>query len=468
MRLTSFLASACLAVTPAFAQTGDPFPEPIGAGEDAIVVDVVEHATLPTVDGERARLMTLRHEAGSDRLFVSDMRGILYIVDDDGSVSEYLNMDASRWGVDVGASWREMGLQSFAFHPQFAEEGTPGYGKFYAWTDTTNTEPQADANAGSDDTAHHTVLLEWTAENPMAGSYDGGPPREIARFEQPFSNHNGGDLMFNPLAEPGDEDYGLLYVGVGDGGSGGDPLNLAQDMGSAFGKILRIDPLGDNGLNGEYGVPQSNPFVDGADGVLPEIYASGLRNPQHIAWDSETGDMMVADIGQGTVEEVSVVEAGDNLGWNEWEGSFRFVDGSNVDTSNSRSDSQMRYPFAEYDHQDPLLGGGAAVTGLEVVRSGRVPEIEDRILFGDLPSGELFAVDADDRPDGGQAALRRVLFDDGSGEPQTLLELIQARNAEQDREQAQRTDLRLGNDGDGNVYLLNKYDDTLRRLAPSM
>src|SRR6185436_16882578 len=116
---------------------------------------------------------------------------------------------------------------------------------------------------------HDTILLEWTAKNPAAATYDGGPPRELVRFAQPFANHNAGHLTFNPLASRRDADFGLLYMGLADGGSGGDPYNHAQNLNSPFGKILRIDPLGSNSANGKYGFPAANPFVnDGNEKTL--------------------------------------------------------------------------------------------------------------------------------------------------------------------------------------------------------
>ena len=464
-----------LPAAPALAQeTSDPFPEPIASEEGAIVVDVVEFASIPDVDGEPARMMTLVHEPGTDRLFLSDQRGPIYVVGGDGEVTEYLDVDASAWDVNVDASWREAGVQSFAFHPRFAEAGAPGHGKLYVWTDTRDTEPAADFLPGGGEEAHHTVLLEFTAEDPTVDVYDGGPPRELARFEQPFVNHNGGEIRFNPLAAPGDPDHGMLYVGVGDGGSGGDPLELARDPTSGFGKVLRIDPLGSDGRTGEYGIPDDNPYAAAGD-TLGEIYLLGVRNPQHLAWDPATGRMLVADIGQNTVEEVSAVEAGDDLGWNEWEGSFRFVGRSGVDTSDPRSAPGVTYPVAEYDHQDPLLGPRSAVTGLHVVRDGRIPALRGLLLFGDLPSGEIFWVDADDLPDGGQDPVRRVLLrpadgarrgDGGAEEPRTLLELVRRTNREQGRPMAQRVDLRLGTAPGGRIFLLNKHDGTLRLLVP--
>ncbi|MEX2525218.1 MAG: PQQ-dependent sugar dehydrogenase [Gammaproteobacteria bacterium] len=460
--LPAVLLIACGA---AAQETMNPFPDPIETDEGVIKVDVVEVAAIPRIDGTPAHMKKLVHEPGTDRLFLADERGPIYIIDEDGGVSEYLNVDAEEWGVPVDASWRETGIQSFAFHPQFTEWGTPGHGKLYVWTDTTDTGPEAHFTSDGSDNPHDTVLLEFTAKNPAAARYDGGPPRLLARFEQPFGNHNGGDIDFNPLASPGDEDFGLLYVGIGDGGSGGDPLNLAQDPGSGFGKIFRIDPMGSNGTGGEYGIPAGNPFAgDGDPATLGEIYAWGVRNPQHLAWDPATGTMYVADIGQNAVEEVSPVTAGADLGWKVWEASFRFGR-QGVIADDRRGDPEVTYPVAEYDHQDPLFTGSVAVTGLVVYRSDAIPQLDGRLLFGDLASGEILHVDADNLPEGGQAHVRRVLLRAG-GKTQTLLQLIQAKNREQGRTVADRTDLRMAAGQDGRIYLLNKHDSTLRALVP--
>ncbi|MGH7444876.1 MAG: PQQ-dependent sugar dehydrogenase, partial [Longimicrobiales bacterium] len=312
---------------------------------------------------------------------------------------------------------------------------------------------------------HHTVLLEWTAGDPTAATYDGGPPRELMRFEQPFANHNAGHLAFRPVAA-GQPDYGLLYVGVADGGSGGDPLDLAQNRRSAFGKVLRIDPLGSNSANGEYGIPADNPFVgDGAASTLGEIYALGVRNPQRFGWDPANGNMFLADIGQNAVEEVSLVTPGANLGWNVWEGSFRFVSREGVAATNPRSDASVTYPVVEYAHFDPLIQARAAVTGIIVHRASGIPQLDGRVLFGDFPSGEIFWFDADDPPEGGNQGFRRVLLRNG-GEPMTLLELIRAKNAEQGDVPAERADLRFGEGSDGRVFLLNKHDGTIRLMVP--
>jgi len=467
MRITCLIAGVLLAAAPAPAQTtADPFPAPIAVSEGVIVVRVVEFASIPDADGEPARLMLLADEPGTRRLFVNDMRGPLYSVGYDGrTVTRYLDISAGTWGVGVQSAGNERGFQSFAFHPQFSQAGTPGAGKIYTLTDTTNMDPPPDFRAaGAERNTHDTVLVEWTARTPGAATYDGGAPRELMRFEQPFPNHNGGHISFNPLASPGDADFGVLYVGMADGGSGGDPLNLAQNRQSGFGKILRIDPLGSNSTNGRYGIPASNPFAAGRGGALPEIYAVGLRNPQRFAWDSRTGNMFVADIGQNTVEKISLVTAGANLGWNRWEGSLAYAGREGVDASNPRGEAGITYPVVEYDQTDGLLQRSSAATMGVVYRGTEIPQLANLLIFGDNPSGEIFYVSADNLPDGGQDRIRRILFA-GSGAPKGLLQLIQDKNAAQGRPPATRADLRFGPGNDGRIFILNKHDGTIRLIV---
>jgi glucose/arabinose dehydrogenase len=278
------------------------------------------------------------------------------------------------------------------------------------------------------------------------------------RLEEPYANHNGGQIAFNPTVAPGDPDYGMLYVGVADGGSGGDPMNMAQDLSYIFGKILRIDPLGSNSANGEYGIPADNPFV-GRAGALGEIWAYGCRNPQKFAWDPANGRLFMADIGQNTVEKLTIVPRGANLGWNVWEGSFRYAGRNGVDLADPRSDPSVTYPVAEYGQPDPLLQGQSAAVGVAVYRGSAVRPIANMVLWGDNPSGEIWAVPADDLPNGGQAAIRRVLFNDG-GEAKNLVALI--RKTVPDATQA---DMRLGTGPNGTVYVLNKMDGIVRRLG---
>lgn len=467
-RLGPAAGAVLLAASVAGAQTSnDPFPAPIAATEGVITVGAVEFASLPDFRGETARMMRLVDEPGTGRLFVSDMWGLVYTVScDGGTVTRYLDLTDPRWAVDVHATGRERGFQSFALHPQFAEAGAPGYGKLYAWTDSSNTAPPPDFTPGGGGDAHDTILLEWTAADAAAPVYDGGPPRELMRVEQPFGNHNGGQLAFNPLAGPGDPDFGLLYVGSADGGSGGDPLDLSQDLASIFGKVLRIDPLGSNSANGEYGIPADNPFAgDGDDATLGEIYAYGVRNPQRLAWDARNGNLFLADIGQNIVEEISPVWSGANLGWNDWEGSFRFISRREVSLVDPRGEPGLAYPVVEYGQLDPLLGPRSHATGLVVYRDDAIPQLENLLLFGDGPNGEVFYLDADALPEGGQASIRRVLFEHEGG-TRTFLQLIREKNVEQGRTPTTRADVRIDAGPEGRLFLLNKHDGVIRRLVP--
>ena len=459
---------ALILAVPALAQTPtDPFPTPITANERVIEVRFVEFASIPDVGGEAARMMLLVDEPGTRRMFVNGMRGPLYTVSyDDRTVTRYLDINASDWGVRVESSGRERGFQSFAIHPQFNQPGTAGFGKLYTWTDASNTAREPDFEPGGGGNTHATVLLEWTTRNPAAAIYDGGPPRELLRLEQLFRNHNAGHVSFNPLAGPGAADFGLLYVGAADGGSGGDPLGVAQNLSLPYGKLLRLDPLGSNSANGKYGIPAGNPFAsDGDAATLGEIYASGVRNPQRFGWDPRNGNLFLADIGQNIVEELSLVTAGANLGWNAWEGSFGFISRQAVSLTNRRADAGMTYPVVEYGQPDPLLQRQSAITGVHVYRSNAIPQLANLVLFGDFPSGEMFYIEADRLPGGGQDAIRRILLKDG-GESKTLLQVIREKNVEQGKPQATRADLRYGAGPDDQVFLLNKHDGTIRLLVP--
>jgi len=455
-------AAAIVLAAPLSAQvTNDPFPEPIGDGWAPLVVTYTEFARVPGVGGGPPLMTNVTDEPGTRRIFVNDMNGPITSISYDGrTVTRYVDTNDARWGYAIQTQGQERGMQSFAFHPQFGQQGTPGYGKFYTWVDIVDTAPTPDFTPLGGGDTHDTVLLEWTARDASAATYDGGPPRELLRVQQPYANHNAGQLAFNPTAAAGSADYGLLYVGVADGGSGGDPHNMAQNLGSIFGKILRIDPLGTNSRNGKYGIPADNPFV-GRAGALGEIYAYGARNPQKFAWDSQNGNFFMSDIGQNTVEKLTLVPRGANLGWNTWEGSFRYAGREGVDTRNQRGDPSVTFPVAEYGQPDPLLQGQSAAVGLAVYRANRIPAISNMVIWGDNPSGEVFATPADNLPNGGQSSIRRVLFMD-EGQAKTLLQLIQKHVPS-----ASQPDLRLGPGPQGAVFLLNKQDGIVRRLGPA-
>ena len=466
------IAVVLVMLTAALAQvTNDPFPAPIPATDGVIALKFVEFATIPDFNGAAPRIMTMLYEPGTQRYFASDMNGKLYKISSDGkAVTPFLDMTAADWKVAVQAQNSERGFQSFAFHPQFNQRGSRGFGKFYTVVDSSNMTVPADFKPSGGNHSHDTLLLEWTAKDPAAAAYDGTAPREVLRLEQPFANHNAGHLTFNPLAKAGDADYGLLYMGFADGGSGGDPLGHAQNLNSAFGKIHRLDPLGTNSANGKYGIPASNPFAnDGKDDTLGEIYAYGVRNPQRLFWDPKNGNMFMSDIGQDTVEKVSAVTAGANLGWNVWEGSFRFTRGAGrgtqVNVEGPRSDPKVTYPVAEYGQLDPLLQGGSAAIGGLIYRSTKIPQLTNLLIFGDNPSGEIFYVNADNLPKGGQDAIRRILLND-NGVQKTFLQVIKEKNTAQGRQPATRADMRFAEGPDGQVFLTNKRDGIIRLVVP--
>ena len=172
----------------------------------------------------------------------------------------------------------------------------------------------------------------------------------------------------------------------------------------------------------------------------------------------------MADIGQNQIEELSLAWSGADLGWNTWEGSYRFISRREIDMSDPRADRELSYPVVEYDHADPILIGRAAITGVVAYRSDAIPQLTGRLLFADYPSGEIFHVSADDLPEGGDSAIRRVLLRDG-GEQRTFLDLIRAKNREQGREPASRTDIRFATGPDGRLFLLNKHDGVIREVV---
>ena len=159
------------------------------------------------------------------------------------------------------------------------------------------------------------------------------------------------------------------------------------------------------------------------------------------------------------------MSAGADLGWSNWEGSFRFISREAVDLSDRRSEPGITYPIAEYGQLDPLLQPRSAAGGVIAYRDDAIPQLQDRVLFADFPQGEIFHLPADDLPEGGQDAIRRVLLRDGD-EAGTLLQLVAEKTGEQGREPAVRVDLRFGTGPEGRVFLMNKHDGIIREIVP--
>ena len=432
----------------------------------SLIVDLQNFATLPETASQPARVNVLR-SAPDGRVFVNDQRGILYTVSADGAtVTPYLNLASY---VPLLQDNGERGFQSFAFHPDFGNPGTAGYGKFYTMASQSDTTATATftpgvAGAGHD---HDEVLLEWTVADPTAATFvpmDAGHPfREVLRIARPNSNHNAGYLSFNPTAGT-DADRGSLYLGTGDSGGGGDPLGLAQMPGKVYGAVLRINPLAPTTSdahpsgNGQYSIPVDNPVYTTNGAFLPEKYMMGFRNPQRFTWDGANGHLLVADIGQNHVEELDLAQAGANYGWNQREGSYVYNSDGSIG-ANVRADAGttgFTYPFAEYMHYSSI---GNAVTTGPVYRGSGIPALDGRLVFSDFVNGVPYTLDANNLPDGGSGAITelRLRF---NGIEQSFLQIVQQVNVS-----ATRADLRFGTDASNNVYFLDKQDGVVRRVV---
>lgn len=273
------------------------------------------------------------------RLFIVEKTGAIRILDS-GTLRPRPFLDLSG-RVSAGS---EQGLLGLAFHPAYATNG-----RFFV----NYTDPAGD-----------TQVVEFqVSANPDSAS---ATEKQILFVDQPFPNHNGGQLAFGP--------DGMLYVGLGDGGSGGDPQGNGQSLGTLLGKILRLDV----DAASPYAVPADNPFV-GQAGARGEIWSYGLRNPWRFSFDPETGAMWVGDVGQDQWEEIDMEPAGQggrNYGWKRMEGTHCYPAGS------SCSQTGLTLPVAEYDH-----GAGCSVTGGFVYRGMELPELRGTYFYGDYCTG---------------------------------------------------------------------------------
>ena len=293
---------------------------------------------------------------GSDRLFVVEQRGVIVAVSEStpGEAATFLDISDR---VNRGGS--EEGLLGLAFDPAFAENG-----RFFVYYSAAGPR--------------RSVLSRFERLG------DGANPDSelvILEIEQPFRNHNGGMIAFGP--------DGHLYVALGDGGSAGDPRGNGQDPSTLLGSVLRIDVRNASEAQ-PYVAPPDNPFASDGRG-RPEVWAYGMRNPWRFSFDRETGELWAGDVGQGEFEEIGIVRAGANYGWNTMEGAHCF-ERSVCDQSG------LTLPVAEYSHAQ-----GCSVTGGYVYRGSAVPSLAGWYVYGDFCSGRIWAVPAD-----GQQGLEGV------------------------------------------------------------
>jgi glucose/arabinose dehydrogenase len=295
-----------------------------------------------------------------------DRPGVLYVVEQGGRIVE---IDASKEGamsravadfpsLTVNSKFNEQGLLSLAFDPRVADNR-----KAYLWFTAGASDGKPDRNVLA------SVLIA------KDGTFDLNSLRPLIEIEDPAWNHNGGTALFGP--------DGMLYVSIGDGGSGNDPWGHGQDMGALLGKIIRIDVSRDEGGRG-YAVPADNPFV-GREGVRPEIWASGLRNVWRMSFDRATGELWAGDVGQNAYEEIDIIVKGGNYGWRPREG-FHGTRGVP-----DRADAKGEFidPVAEYSHRD-----GVSVTGGFVCRDPACPELGGVYLYADYQFGTFWGLRA--------------------------------------------------------------------------
>ncbi|MCB0640800.1 MAG: PQQ-dependent sugar dehydrogenase, partial [Phaeodactylibacter sp.] len=423
MKLRLLLFLSILAVQ-SFAQVDNPVPEAIPAS--GILFELQEYVTIPISSGQepKARINLLREVPdGSGRQFVNDLRGKFWVIDN-GEVSIYLN-PVVEFPDFIQEPGKGTGFGAFAFHPEFATNG-----KFY----TSHAEAAASAPADfspmeDNGIALQWVVHEWTTSDINAVPFE-GTRRELLRLDFPYVLHGIQDIQFNPTATPDDEDYGLLYICVGDGGSSLNFLSAnIQTAASYLGTILRIDPLGNNSINGQYGIPATNPFA-GDLGSMGEVWTYGFRNPHRICWDTE-GDhkMLIGDIGEKNLEEVNLGLPGLNYGWENREGTFLYDRelGQSLVFELPVDDAMYdyTYPVAQFDHDE-----GLAIVGGLVYRGSAFPELYGKYIFGDIPSGRVFMVNADELELGSLADIEELNFVDADENPTNLLQLIGTNRAD--------------------------------------
>lgn len=292
----------------------------------------------------------------SNRLFVAEQGGHIQIIQSNGTRAASAFLDVTgRSGFTSGG---ETGLLGLAFHPNYQNNR-----RFYV-NYTRNSGAQL-----------QSVIAEFTASSSNAYFADPTTENILFTVDQPFSNHKGGGLAFGK--------DGFLYIGLGDGGSGGDPLGNGQNTNTLLGKILRIDvdSAHSSGLN--YAIPPSNPFV--GHGGRGEIWLYGLRNPFRFSFDSVTGDLWIGDVGQNNFEEVdhlTSAQGGANLGWNIMEGTHCFSPPTGCPMAG------LTLPVFDYDHSQ----GDDSIIGGHVYRGSKMPSLVGAYVFGDFISGRMWTL----------------------------------------------------------------------------
>lgn len=288
---------------------------------------------------------------GTNRLFVEEQDGRILSFENSStatSVDTFLNITDR-----VARQGQEEGLLGLAFDPGYSSDG-------YFYVNYTTPSPL------------RSRVSRFHVPSGTPNRADAGSELILLEYNQPFSNHNGGCLQFGP--------DGDLYIGVGDGGSGGDPLGNGQSKTTVLGKILRLD-VRHATSSATYAIPPDNPFVSDTGGVRKEIYALGLRNPWRFSFDPEDGRLWCADVGQDKWEEIDLIEKGKNYGWNVMEGLHCFNPAVNCNSTG------LTMPIWEYGHAI-----GQCITGGYVYRGGSVPALSGMYIYADFIAGQIWGL----------------------------------------------------------------------------
>lgn len=399
------------------------------------VMQIPASDTVPPL----AKITKLESEPVSGRTFLNDQRGVLYELKG-SKFHEYLPIRELRPNI-MFKPGLATGLGSYAFHPEFVENGI-----FYTGHSEKGNGIQADfAYPDSVKVTLQWVLTEWKASDPKAEKFE-GTSRELLRINFVTQIHGMQEVTFNPNAKKGDPDYGLLYIGIGDGGSAESGFAYICDHQGRdiWSSILRLDPVGTNSKNGKYGIPSDNPFA-GQEGKAQEIFAYGFRNPNRVFWDPQ-GRLLASEIGHKNVEELNFIESGKFYGWPNREGTFvinPYGDMSQV-YALPADDAKLgaTYPLIQLDHDEIA----AIIAGYFIQRGPH----KGKFLFGDVPSGRLLISDLSDhqnikvqswgiRYQGKEMSLKELCGND-------------------------RVDLKFGQDKSGELYLMTKADGKVYRI----
>jgi len=416
--------------------------------KSALKIELADFIQLPA-SGEKApktRISNMRpHPSGDGTLFVSDQRGIIYRIEK-GITNTFLDL---RPVVEnyVNEPGLGTGLGSFAFHPDFLTNGLI----YITHTEAPKGKRADFEYADSVKVSLQWVISEWKVKDTRGSIFE-GTHRELLRINVPGVVHGTQDIEFVPDLQKGDKDYGLLYIGTGDGGSTiGKHPELCHNLHSLLGTIIRIDPLGKNSKNGHYGIPDDNPFVDNSDPeIWKEIYAYGFRNPHRMSWDASNNRAMFStDVGESNFEEVNLIVKGGDYGWNSREGTHGISpkDLKNVYPVKAGEEGKFINPFAQYDHLD-----GNAISG-GYVYQGDINALKGKYIFGDIVNGRIFYIDVDNK---------------SSDHPIHELKIVQ-NGAETDLKKmsdSKRVDLRIEYDRfTKTMYILTKSDGKIRKVT---